>query len=1412
VAVWSLQCTDAGFDGSDATITGLTITRGPGNQIPDWTTAIGGAQLRDAALALDIATVTSDTLVFSGFTFVVQEGSSDTLTIHLWLSSADDALDGLDNAHLELALVPGDLTVSPAGSTIAAGQTTVTTGGSQLALEVAAALLSYTVQPLTPVGRNQNMAPIVLEATDANHNLDADFAEPTTLSPVGVAGSLASTDPGGLTHASAGGTVGWADLSCDTAGTLTVRATTTPTGLTADASPVTVLAVPAITQVLPDRGPAEGGTHVQIQGTAFAAGMGVTIGGDPATDVLVLDSTLLTCRVPPAAGGEASTWVDVTVDLATASGAYLYLDDTVGPALVATHPESFTDGFSDTQRLAYTFDAALDPASVQDPTASVTASTALAQSVWLGGQAYLSEDRHALVLRRSGTWTSGGGQIQGFVFGEHVGSNALEDVHGNGLQTTWGTVGGRGADAFFSANPPTLVPDGTAPTIARTVPVAGATGTPRGAPVEISFSEAIDATTIRQVAGGPVTAMTFEVRDAGTLAQVPGRLVFNHDLRTVWFQPDAGLDPGTTYQVRFLDGGGGARVEDLAGNGLAATTFSFTTTSTTGLAVTACDPATGEITGGISVRVLGEHFAPGATVTFDGEPATGVLRTSASELEVVAPPGAAPGAVDVTVTNPGGVAGTGVGVFTYAATMPQDLQPLEILFEYPPAVWQGTNPCPASSRVVIVFSEPPSTATEAFSVGSTQAIQVNGGPPAATAVRLTTDPRVVVLTPASPFSTTPRVHLVPRRAANPDIGMRDLAGNRLLHRHPDTRYTSVSGDPSAGFEWTLAGADATPPGYVSRRPAPGSTGNAPTTAIRLTLDEEVDPASVESGFAVSDGLGAVPGTLTFDVATLRAWTFEPTRLLSGTVTVSATLVTDLSGNAVGGGSYAFSITGDNQAPIIDDLTLCGIPDYLNGDAAYGGGSAIGGRLRVPPTGFTIDLTYHDLGGTVDTDRAAFVLTSSTAVGGYPAGTNLAPLIPDGYFQADASTAHVLVPPNLPFPAGTDGGSAQSSRVTCQVRDQAGNLSSTVWFEFDCVAALGPWTALEDPADVWYLETFRDHDTTTYDLLDYNVTAPGAEGCPGGDGVVDLDRDLEGYGVLSYAPFSPNGTGLVNSGTLSMNQAARTWLVNRMLYHCYRIYGLSVAWADGNPNPGFLAIRVFEPDGSLEAANVRFLHAASSPGVSTNRMALGGYRDTTTLGRANYDSRNTRRAHDNGETCFATNLGIFTQLRIAAEHQGLLPGGPGPSSAGSPYRTTLDAITPFTGAVTPNPIGNDPEDPYILDPAQDPMAFTGSRRTRYEEVLQALDGLARSTVATIAHEIGHSLGLIENGDPGSGLYGNDTAAFPGSTSAHLDLDSFYPGNGSNLMSPGSSMDEDLSRYSVINELAQGYLQNRILVAP
>ena len=84
--------------------------------------------------------------------------------------------------------------------------------------------------------------------------------------------------------------------------------------------------------------------------------------------------------------------------------------------------------------------------------------------------------------------------------------------------------------------------------------------------------------------------------------------------------------------------------------------------------VTRISPNAGATTGGTAVTITGTGFRSGATLSVGNRLATNVTVVSDTQITATTPPGVA-GLVNVTVTNPGGLATALSGAYTYAGTV-----------------------------------------------------------------------------------------------------------------------------------------------------------------------------------------------------------------------------------------------------------------------------------------------------------------------------------------------------------------------------------------------------------------------------------------------------------------------------------------------------------------------------------------------------------------------------------------------------------------------------------------------------------------------------------------------------------------------------------------------------------------------
>ena len=132
----------------------------------------------------------------------------------------------------------------------------------------------------------------------------------------GTPAAIVSIDPGG--------TSATATTAAHTPGLVGVSVTT-PGGSDVLASSFTYVAVPTLTSVTPAEGPDAGGTTITLTGTRLTGTAAVTLGGVPATDVVVVDDSTVTATTPAHAAGAVDVSVTTPGGTGTPTSAFAYV-------------------------------------------------------------------------------------------------------------------------------------------------------------------------------------------------------------------------------------------------------------------------------------------------------------------------------------------------------------------------------------------------------------------------------------------------------------------------------------------------------------------------------------------------------------------------------------------------------------------------------------------------------------------------------------------------------------------------------------------------------------------------------------------------------------------------------------------------------------------------------------------------------------------------------------------------------------------------------------------------------------------------------------------------------------------------------------------------------------------------------
>jgi len=194
----------------------LVVTPGTGNTVANWTTIIAGAELTNGASTI-AGTVNAGNITFSSLNSTptqatdlgyVADNENKQYQLKIWLNTSVT-----DNSKLAFRVNNSSFTYnntfdatnfSKVSSQLAAGQ--IAESGA-VNINVAATKLAFTTQPPAAIGVATPFSsmgtPPVVRATDANNNLDTDYAATFNVTPsTGVVTSITNFTAGTLTLSS----------------------------------------------------------------------------------------------------------------------------------------------------------------------------------------------------------------------------------------------------------------------------------------------------------------------------------------------------------------------------------------------------------------------------------------------------------------------------------------------------------------------------------------------------------------------------------------------------------------------------------------------------------------------------------------------------------------------------------------------------------------------------------------------------------------------------------------------------------------------------------------------------------------------------------------------------------------------------------------------------------------------------------------------------------------------------------------------------------------------------------------------------------------------------------------------------------------------------------------------------------
>ncbi len=356
-----------------------------------------------------------------------------------------------------------------------------------------------------------------------------------------------------------------------------------------------------LTQAVPAQGPSTGGTLVELHGTGFASGALAFFGGRPASSVVVVSPTLLTCVIPAGLPGP--------VELAV-----------TGP-----------DGFSARLHNGFTY---FDPSKATHPAPKLSAIAPVEGTVAGGDAASLTGSGFIPGMRAY----LGGIPVGALDFGVNAATFTTPPGKPGNVDVAVTNPDGQGSilEAAFDYYAPTALLASISPTSG---PVAGGT---QVTVVGRNFTS--DA--LLTLGGSAVTALTLV--DPQTLSgTTPKGASYGYvDLQVV--EPGGLID--TLHNAFYYTDA------DHPAPG--------SSTGPAPVSISRISPPTGPNTGGFTASLLGGGFQTGATVTFGSASASNVQVLGPTSIRVTVPPGTE-GPATVTVTNPDHGTASLDGIFSY---------------------------------------------------------------------------------------------------------------------------------------------------------------------------------------------------------------------------------------------------------------------------------------------------------------------------------------------------------------------------------------------------------------------------------------------------------------------------------------------------------------------------------------------------------------------------------------------------------------------------------------------------------------------------------------------------------------------------------------------------------------------------
>jgi hypothetical protein len=829
----------------------------------------------------------------------------------------------------------------------------------------------------------------------------------------------------------------------------------------------------------------------------------------------------------------------------------------------------------------------------------------------------------------------------------------------------------------------------------------------------------------------------------------------------------------------------------------------------TTLAVNRVRASSGSAYGGENVTIEGSGFVDGCSVDFGTVRASGTQVLDANTLVTIVPAPAtlsltAATLVNVKVTTPSATSATLTNGYTYAK---DDVR--FVVASTVPA--QGATAVARNQKsAVVVLTAPFNAGTGLYGTitGTNCFWFESGGAFTPSGVRATgPGGRFLVLS----RTTTGSLPIASAGLYVLDLPttLRSVGGNAFV----PTRLASTQNHDQYTFTLSATATDVTAPGLGTIVPANGATGVDPMTRVVLTFNEALDPSTVSLGtITFTRGGTTVPATIALS-DDLKTVTITPENELAASTTYTVSLtagVADLCGNAFSALTRTFTTSSgtDTTAPTVDAVVVESLPASVDGSGTYVSSAGTAGQafdLYLPRDGWSIDVAFSDAGG-AGIDPTTFSAKCSVAVGSSAANAELA-----SNFTVTATGATWRIPSTAQVATG------DNVTFTFTVRDRSGNTSASRTIVVDVVdkdaSATGSGASAggdHDPVDTrrtWVLRPDLDVFTATFTSQTSPSAQQGATTTVASNNLTDLEESLRlvGLNTASMTAESAAATNGLDTGTNA--------IVARLLLARYRElmnerFGID---ADGTRRASSVDVEFLLPgeQGSLASVPTYSTSNSSNSSKGFSEISIGGtlgadssaYTASGTIGQAWFDPRNRRdEANLNTGGTSVTGIYLLGALKLQVNSNALFQ---------------AKVSYPFVAVHGGTPVGQNAVDDDVLAGAFDRTTSTDTtKNARYDAIMDAIEHVALYASAITAHEIGHSLGLVPDGGPKTGLFGaaHHSNTFTEATSASPNTSNHLDFLGNDLMAGATTFDSTTwtgSAFKRFSPLDLAYLLNRLV---